>query len=156
MNHYINLVHQVYAYLISIPTSSYYTFGLIAGGALASSGLVELYKRHYNVKKQEQLAKNATAYLLTAASFVFTFAAGVIQYGSVNPNFLGSHTLQVVGFAFVIYHFGISKGYKKIADVMHSWVSNASQYKQEVAAVAPAPVAASTEPVVTPVQDPLL
>jgi len=151
MDRYINLAHQVYAYALSIPTSSYYTFGLIAGGAIASSGLVELYKRHYNVKKQEALAKNATAYLLTAASFVFTFAAGVIQYGSVNPNFLGSHTLQVVGFAFVIYHFGMSAGYKKIAKIVGSWVSNASSYKAETAAIPAVPV----EPVVTPV-DPLI
>jgi hypothetical protein len=152
MDHYINLAHQVYAYLLSIPTSSYYTFGLIVGGAIASSGIVELYKRHYNVKKQEQLAKHVTAYLLTAASFVFTFAAGLIQYGSVNPNFLGSHTLQVVGFAFVIYHFGASAGYKKIAKTVGSWVSDASSYKQEVSGTPAAPV----EPVVTPVVDPLI
>lgn len=95
--------------------------------AILASVAVEVYRRHYNAKKQAQLAKHWVAVWLTASSGVFTalgYIAVLLQnnsgYLSTLP-FVGKHVLAVVGLAYFLYNIRLSSWYKKIAAALTKW-----------------------------------
>lgn len=99
---------------------------LILAGILASV-TVEVYRRHYNAKKQEELAKKWIAIWLAASSGVFTALGYLVFIIQANTStlsalpFVGKHVAGVVGIGYFLYNVRLNKWYKAIAARLVKW-----------------------------------
>jgi hypothetical protein len=108
-------------YVERIPAHDYKTFVLFLIAWVSVSGVLQLIKPL--LKKLEARwgtdATKLTAALLGLLSFSVAVAANIV---STNPQtlgvVLGSHTAEVMAGAFLLYHFSLSDGYKRLVNVL--------------------------------------
>lgn len=121
---------------ISIPNPSEYISNhtldiaiavVLLVAAVLASVAVEVYRRHYNAKKQEQLAKHWVAVWLTASSGVFTALGYILVLLQNNASmfstlpFVGKHILDVVGIGYVLYNVRLKSWYQAVAAKLSKW-----------------------------------
>lgn len=101
--------------------------GLLVIAGLCASVVVEAYKRHYNSKRDVDLAKHWVAALLTLVSALFAYIGYVAIFLQSNQSllsgfpFVGKHVEAVVGIAWSLYAFRLNKTYQVVADYLAKW-----------------------------------
>lgn len=97
--------------------------------AILASIAVELIKRRYNRKQQEEMTKKAVAWLLVFFSTVFTVLSYGIFFLQANQSFfetlpyVGQHVVEVLGVAYTLYNLRLNKWYKSFALWASKWTS---------------------------------
>jgi len=144
MDHILNALAYVIAWFNALPPDTWRNLALFGASTGLTTILLEFYKRHKR-KKLEEITKRAIVFVMATLSFVFTYISSFIEYGNVHPGFLGSNTFQIMGFALVLYHFGMSKTYKKIAATVNAWLADSKN--AEIARTARLPEITPVQPI---------
>ena len=136
--------------LSSIDSRDWLIVVTLIGAALLTSIAVEVYKRHYSAKKQQELEKHWVAVWLTLSSAFFTYLSYIIFLGSTGSGLLsglpyvGKHIETVVGIATSLYLLKNNTVFKQIT----AWATNFTSDKPKPG---PVTVSISAPPLAPPI-----
>jgi hypothetical protein len=128
----IHFIKDVYQYFESVPTSTWYTIGLVALSSPIVSSVVEILKRKWKLTEEKYGAK-AEKYVvgvLGLISLASSYLVNFIQYGTSNPHFLGDLTPQIMAGSVLAYHLIKNPVFGRV----YNWLAVETEFSKQLAA----------------------